>query len=136
MMRTATVSPPVCESPGALMQPCSVDGCPNAAKRGDLCWAHLKRRARQKPMTDPLSYKARGYSSPWEHLQRAAVRLADADSEDDAEYERRKDVLRKAALAYIRHLRSRTPEIVHTRHETVSRGEDTGQRSDDGNGDS
>jgi hypothetical protein len=76
------------------MTPCSVDDCPNEANRGGRCWAHAKRKARGQD----ANTLAR--PSGLERLREAALRYADA--EDDEDFRRAEDNLRKAAYAIAR----------------------------------
>lgn len=80
--------------------PCSVTGCEKTACRNGLCWAHRKRRARGSP---PLHEPVREYAVPLlAQLKGVAIRYAEADSDDDAQFERLGDRLRRLALAYAR----------------------------------
>lgn len=76
--------------------PCGIDGCENWARRGGLCWGHLKRRSRGLPLHQPLAER----STLWSRLVRAALRYADAPADDECEYVRAKDQLRKSAYDY------------------------------------
>lgn len=71
--------------------------CEREAARGDLCWAHLKRKRHGKPMSEPIrDAMARPLKlSRRELLRRAAIRFADADCSDEIEYRRADDLLRK-----------------------------------------
>ncbi|QDE83294.1 hypothetical protein BHS07_17990 [Myxococcus xanthus] len=85
---------PSCSQPPAQ---CSEADCRNAAApRHKRCWAHLKRVTRGQSMSTPL---APAYESPWERLTAAALAYADA-SDDEEEFAKARDRLRKAALAY------------------------------------
>jgi len=85
---------------------CTVDGCLRRAKRdaSGLCEGHTKRAQRGATVAGELlertSSRFTPYQSPLERLQEAALRLADADTEDEADYQRAQDSLRKAAEAY------------------------------------
>lgn len=87
---------PSCSQPPAQ---CSEADCRNAAApRHKRCWAHLKRVTRGQSMSTPL---APAYESPWERLTAAALAYADA-SDDEEEFAKARDRLRKAATAYAR----------------------------------
>lgn len=74
-------------------RPCAGAGCTNTARLGRaLCHRCSKRRQRESRRFNPH------YTSPWERLVAAAIRLAWAEGED--EYLRAEHVLRKAALEY------------------------------------
>lgn len=85
---------------------CTVDGCLRRAKRdaSGLCEGHTKRAQRGTTVAGELLERSNSrytpYASPLERLQEAALRLADADTEDEADYQRAQDSLRKAAEAY------------------------------------
>lgn len=85
---------------------CTVDGCLRRAKRdaSGLCEGHTKRAQRGTTVAGGLlertSSRYTPYASPLERLQEAALRLADADAEDEGAYQRAQDALRKAAEAY------------------------------------
>jgi hypothetical protein len=82
-------------------EPCTVDGCTrDAAPRRKLCHAHAKRATRGQPLSTPL---AETYSSPWDRLTAAALAYADA-GDDEEEFAKAKDRLRKAAQSYARGL--------------------------------
>lgn len=73
-----------------------------SAPGGRKCWGC--RRSKRVP--------ARGerYATEWARLQNSAIGLSDADSENDADWRRAQDVLRKAAISYVRSLGWRPPE--------------------------
>lgn len=73
---------------------CSFEGCPNEAKRGGLCWAHLKQRSRDDGR---LQEVRRRPESRIERLTEAALAYAAAETEE--EFRRARDNLRKSALA-------------------------------------
>lgn len=82
---------------GGLMRTCSVDGCRkwSAPREGGLCYAHARRRRRRKALESPV----REYGmQPLELVTRASLRHADAEDQD--EYRRARDLLRKHADAY------------------------------------
>lgn len=81
------------------MTPCSVDACPNEAKKAGYCWGHWKRKGRGQTVNVPLAERPK---SAIERLTEAALTYADAGDADEAEFERAKDNLRKAAAAYER----------------------------------
>ncbi|WP_141332898.1 hypothetical protein [Myxococcus sp. AB025B] len=89
-------------------EPCSVDGCTReAAPRRKLCHAHAKRATRGQPLSTPL---AETYSSPWDRLTAAALAYADA-GDDEGEFSKAKDRLRKAAISYARGLLLRPEQL-------------------------
>lgn len=75
---------------------CSVADCEKPAAKSGLCWAHAKQRLRGQPLTTVASRHA----SPLDRLREAALDYADADADEDAEFGRAEDNLRKAARAY------------------------------------
>lgn len=83
--------------------PCAIDGCPrNAAPRRRWCWTHLRRMTRGTPaLSAPIGPQG-GYATPWERVVAAALALAEADAEDDAEWARASARLRAAMHAYCR----------------------------------
>lgn len=59
---------------------CSVDDCPNAARRAGLCWTHLKRKKRGIP----LEREVRGYRmTKRERISRAIALYANAETDED-----------------------------------------------------
>lgn len=80
---------------------CSVDGCCKPSARSGFCWTHLKRKQRQKDVTTPV--REYGKSPTW-RVSQAALRYANADPLDDAEFSRARDILLKYAKAYGRQL--------------------------------
>lgn len=78
---------------------CEVEGCSRPIEQGTLCAAHRKRRYRGRPMSTPLRSDRR---APAEELLNAALALADASSEDDAEWARARNALERAALGFAR----------------------------------
>jgi hypothetical protein len=95
---------------------CGEDGCPNAAARGGLCWAHIKRKQREAAASDPVRSYRRQHL---DNIERAALLYADAENETD--FLRAQDLLRKHITAYAYHLvdkamadrKGRLAEIVH-----------------------
>jgi hypothetical protein len=69
-----------------LLDPCTVDGCLNTAARNGLCHAHDKRRLLGQEFGPPVKTRARDPDSAWRAAHEAALRLADADAEDDRSY--------------------------------------------------
>jgi len=76
---------------------CDVGDCPNPAARSGKCWGHWK--ALQRGDTSRRELVKRP-GSPLERLTEAAITYAEAD--DDEDFERGQDNLRKSALAYSR----------------------------------
>lgn len=72
---------------------CAIDDCGNPVASGGLCAGHLKRRQRGMPLHAALLPRPTGL----ERLSEAALRYADA-GDDDGEYTRARDNLRKAAM--------------------------------------
>jgi hypothetical protein len=72
---------------------CEVSECPHPAFRGSLCQLHVKRLQRGAPLSAPIHE----HLDPKQKLLAAALKYADADSEDDAEYLRRERLLVYAA---------------------------------------
>ncbi len=85
------------------MTPCSVDSCVNEAKKGGLCWGHLRRRKLGQSMSAPLEeHRGRPPAdtnyNPWERIKAAAVRFAD-DTEAPAG-ENPREAMRRAEQRY------------------------------------
>ena len=74
--------------------------CDAPAARGPLCELHRKRRQRAQVLSLPVRERYQG----WSRVVECAIGLADASAEDDREFERAADRLRKAALAYAHEL--------------------------------
>lgn len=85
------------DMPGTA-SPCIVERCPNAARRGGLCWSHAKRRQRHMPVFTELTKRL----APQEALLEAALRVADAPAEDDGEWTRAWAQLQHAAVRFVR----------------------------------
>lgn len=70
-----------------------VGGCERSAKKVGMCWGHFKRRLRNQDtdvqLTPRLSRLAR--------LEEVALTYAEADADDDEEWRRARENLRKAA---------------------------------------
>lgn len=65
---------------------CNVEDCRNESARGGLCWSHIKRKQRDKPVSEPL----REYGMTAERrVLKAAGRYADAEGDDEQERARR-----------------------------------------------
>jgi molybdenum-dependent DNA-binding transcriptional regulator ModE len=75
--------------------PCAVDGCPNEAKRGGYCWAHVRRRQRGQALSTEIRQRPQ---SAFERVTACIHAYVDADS--DEEFARARDNLRKACAAY------------------------------------
>lgn len=89
------------------MIPCLVDGClkPAGLRKGGYCEAHAKRRLRGQVVAEPIGAPRGGHvlvtaESTWLLLTEAALAYADADSDDEVDFRRATDRLRKAALSY------------------------------------
>ncbi len=79
------------------MKLCSVADCLCEVEAGDLCASHRWRSTHGKKVAAPLR---RRQESKLDVLMEAALRVADVDAEDDGEFERARDALRKAAERY------------------------------------
>lgn len=84
-----------CRHPARDLGACSVDGCGRPARRAGLCWGHLKRPEGRRS-GELRVYRAGMFAA----LERAALRFADADSEDDPAFERAKWSFRRAIVRY------------------------------------
>lgn len=77
---------------------CAVPGCyETAAPRGTMCSMHYKRSLRGVEM----SPGKREQLTPWARVVTAAIELADADSEDDNDFQRCAARLRYAARRWV-----------------------------------
>jgi hypothetical protein len=78
---------------------CQWDGCEKPAMQGDhpYCSMHTKRQQRGTPMNAP----EREILPPFERLVQASIDLADADSDDDGEYNRAESRLKAAAKCWV-----------------------------------
>lgn len=74
---------------------CAIDGCGREGKQGGYCWGHRKRLARGQDMSGELGRRS---ESAMELLAAAALRYAEAD--EDEEFDRARDNLRKRAAAF------------------------------------
>lgn len=82
---------------------CAVAGCDNEAKKDGLCWGHYKRRRQGSPLSTPLAPRgAADGRSARQVLLDASLRHADADAENDAEYDKAVHNLATAAERYAR----------------------------------
>lgn len=88
-----------------LKETCQEDGCTGSAAPGrTLCWGHIKRKSRGKPGGELAKRPAN-----FERVTEAVHAYSDAD--DDEEFARARDNLRKAAGAYgLRYHAERTAE--------------------------
>lgn len=90
------------EAPGARRPQgafCVADDCLNLARKGGYCWAHIKRRLRQRPVLgEAVAHK---HQTPRQLLAEAALAYADADTTTDITFRLAWDRLRKAALRYV-----------------------------------
>lgn len=94
---------------------CTVAECEESTRQGRIrCDFHEKRHQRGQPLTAPKAERL----SPKGRLLEAAICLADADSEDDVEYQRRE----RALLLAARQLASHVPG------EVVRQGMDAARR--------
>jgi hypothetical protein len=73
---------------------CGYDGCDRPAQRGGYCWGHVKQVARGQRVSE-LVHRPQ---SSLERLTEAALTYAGA--EEDEDFARARDNLRKAAAAY------------------------------------
>ena len=87
---------------------CSVNECVNAARRGGLCWAHVKRRSRRQPVHVNLMEKPK---TPYERLLEAAFTMLDCKATDDEGWRRARNNLRKSAVRYGRSREGRYESI-------------------------
>ncbi len=76
---------------------CTVPGCSNEEEAGGLCFGHRYRKKHGLPMSPPL----RERTTPWGRVQEAVLAIADADSENDADYHASKARLRAAAWDWL-----------------------------------
>ncbi|WP_163869561.1 hypothetical protein [Myxococcus eversor] len=85
---------------------CTIGDCTRTAAPGRRqCHAHQKRATRGQSLSTPV---AETYATPWERLVAAALAYADA-GDDEEEFARAKDRLRKAAQSYARSLLLQPP---------------------------
>lgn len=75
---------------------CDEDDCLLPAERGPKCRGHAARAERGKVRSGPLRERL----SSWQQLHAAALALADADAEDDAEYHRAEQLFRYHGRRY------------------------------------
>lgn len=80
---------------GVRVTPCSVDGCDKPVGKEGLCWGHRRRRQRGQVVNTSLRSRP---ESPMARLCEAAIVYANAEEDDD--FARARDNLRKAASAY------------------------------------
>lgn len=92
---------------------CTISGCDKPSARGGLCWGHVKRRQKGKPLTE-LGERL----SPKERLVKAALDLAAACDFDEILFRKLQKRLMEHARAYTK----RTAQGVHKRTQTSSRG--------------
>lgn len=78
------------------MSTCAAPDCYRTTRHGEYCETHQKRLQRGAALAPPIASR----STPWETLTEAAIRYADVEPDDDSEFSRAKDVLRKAASSY------------------------------------
>lgn len=78
---------------------CGAPGCerPAAPGRG-MCWAHIKRMAREAEMAAPVRER---HADPWQRVWEAAIAASECDTDDDTAFHRAEDRLRKAIHAYV-----------------------------------
>lgn len=89
-------------NPGEIL--CSVDDCGRPAREGDLCPGHAKKKRRTGIVGGELETAKSGENRPSARnlLREAAYTLADADSEDDAAYDRADHNLAMTAVRFAR----------------------------------
>lgn len=88
---------------------CAVADCPQEAKKAGYCWAHWKRRMRNKPLYGPV--RERGVTA-WDGLVKSVLafaEVADQVAEEDAvkAWQRAEQRLREAIRQYNRRKRKR-----------------------------
>jgi hypothetical protein len=81
--------------------PCAVDGCVNESQRAGRCWAHHKRKCRGAVVDGSLAPR---HQVPFDAVTEAA--LAYAEAEEDEDFERAREQLRRAAVRYVQSLPS------------------------------
>ena len=72
----------VCLAQGVALSPCAVDGCVNAASKGQYCWGHYKRTQRGQLINAPLEVPKQKRNTR-EAVVEAMHRYVDADSDGD-----------------------------------------------------
>lgn len=85
------------------MSYCSDPECYREAIRNGLCETCRKRR-RRGHLRPTNGHR---YENPWSRLTEAAIEYSNADSENDTDAEKRRQRLRKAALAWAEWVRNR-----------------------------
>lgn len=75
---------------------CAMDDCLNEAREGDICSTHARRRRRGQVMSAPVIERPK---SALDRLLESALTYAEA--EDDADWDRAIDNVRKSATAYV-----------------------------------
>jgi hypothetical protein len=72
---------------------CAVEDCPNEPRRAGMCWAHIKRKQRGRPLSQPRQERL----SPQMRVAHNALRYAHAEDED---FERAAAALRMAVVRF------------------------------------
>jgi hypothetical protein len=78
-----------------MAEQCTVEGCKHEAKRGGLCWGHVKRRTRGRPVDVEL----RQYGDIKQTFKNAVLSVGEVDAFDGEEWTRAWDRVRKAVWA-------------------------------------
>lgn len=85
---------------------CYISGCDRPAKKGGLCWGHVKRRQRRKKgqaFSTEIAERRRPnspYSSPYDRCYEIALSFGDLRATDDEGWEAARERFRKALDAY------------------------------------
>lgn len=76
---------------------CRIDTCDREAVARGLCWPHYRRDVRGQDVDGPIHERPK---TPWERLVGAIHAYMNVDDTDADGWERARDRLRKAAIAY------------------------------------
>lgn len=95
--------------------PCTVDGCPNQARRRGYCWGHYDRVLRQLPVDVELAPKKGLYArlTPWDRLMEAALVMLEVRPTDQRGWRRARHRLAVAADRYVESKRRRRSPHPH-----------------------
>lgn len=77
---------------------CAVDGCLRPAARSDLCWTHLNRVRRGRPVTGDVRPRNQDFR---DMVREAAYNLAEVDSLDDDSWTRAWARMRAAMRRFV-----------------------------------